>query len=621
LKGFFAGCLAVVALGALGGIGACEKPDLGCDHAIQCADGAASDATPDAGGVTAASGCGEHIVTAAGAIDPAEYRRQARLWDRATIDCRLGPRFADLHAGQQTAPRPTAYEPAHKTASMGYLCKTYELGTAGAGCGGNCDFGSTAGQVLYAADDPADPGLDRVQTYGYESGVICESPQAGGWLGGPHPDPVIPKWSGALGRAVRAPNGFAQTEMWETNGGILIFPDGLVGATGNQTAGGSQPYFQLPPGKVPTAVALTSYNEFALVTVWDTDAVKGQLAVFALRADSPAAFSVPYFALPNEAGFVAIHLMGYVDLPDMAAPTAIAASGNNGGTPGGHAIGNEFKTIATDPTARQAFARDDGERWMASSGQAVILSRWQDKVTFLDLRPLFQFVRDAYFTTDAKWIAASAKDAWPHTFDSAPQAKPIVITTLLVPRPTAARVGNQIGAFPKGLQTKLNAFVANADGDVRLFDVSAIDAVPRPVPADAIRETAKVQAGRNITSMTARRPFNRSVLVASRGDAAIAWLDVEENALVVSRQLTDSRFTDPVIVDLNDRGPLVTVGDFTGKKLVSYRVGATENNAGKPPANYGCGPAGGDATCTAAECGGELGFPGAIFFLATSNVN
>ena len=34
------------------------------------------------------------------------------------------------------------------------------------------------------------------------------------------------------------------------------------------------------------------------------------------------------------------------------------------------------------------------------AGQAVIASRWENKVTFLDLRPLAQFVRNVYFGAD-----------------------------------------------------------------------------------------------------------------------------------------------------------------------------------------------------------------------------
>jgi len=589
------------------------------------ADAATGEDTDDAGssdGAAARAGCGEGILDANGDVIAAEYRRQAALWDRATIDCRLGPKLADLQTGSP-APRPMAYEPEHRPASNGYLCGSYELGTEGTDCGGSCDYGSTSGQVLYAPDSAAAIGVERVQTYAYEKGVICESPQTGAWLGGPRPDPAIDKWSAALGRRLLTPSGFAQTEMRQTNGGILIFPDGLVGATGNQTAGGSQPLFELPPNKVPTAVALTSYNEFALVTVWDTEALAGQVAVFALRADSPPAFSIPYFALPNEAGFQAIHFMGFVDLPEIAAPTAIAVSGNNGSTPGGHAIGNEFRELATDPALRQAFARNDGERWVADSGQAVVLSRWEDKVTFIDMRPLFQFVRAAYFTSSERFREASAQDAWPYTFDNTPEATPVVVTTLRTPRPTVARVGNQIGAFPEGLQNNLVTFVANVDGEIRAFDVTAFSEEQRPVPAGRIRELAKVQAGRNITSMTAggSGSYNRGVVIASRGDAAVEWIELQSDGLIVARRLVDVRFSDPVVADLSDRGPVVTIGDFSARKLLSFRHGPTEDNAGKPPANYGCGEGGADTRCDRFEFGGELDVPGAVFYLATSNVN
>jgi hypothetical protein len=82
-------------------------------------------------------------------------------------------------------------------------------------------------------------GVERIQNYAYEKGVICESIQSGGWLGGPRPDPGLTTWTAKVGRPVRLPSGFSQTEFWETNAGIMIFPDGLVGATGNQTSGDS----------------------------------------------------------------------------------------------------------------------------------------------------------------------------------------------------------------------------------------------------------------------------------------------------------------------------------------------------------------------------------------------
>jgi hypothetical protein len=572
--------------------------------------------------------CGGRIVdAAAGGVNRAEYVRQARLWDRATIDCRLGPKNADLPPSSD-GQLPMAYDAPHTTATKGYLCPTYELSGT---CSGGCDYGSTSGQVLYAPDDAQATGVDRIQSYGYENGVICESVLTGGWLGGPRPDPGLTAWASALGRKVTLPNGFSQTEFWETNAGIMIFPDGLVGATGNQTAGDTKPHFELPPNKVPTAVAVSTYNEFAFVTVWDTDAVKGELAVFALRADKPEAFSIPYFALPNEGGFSGIHLMGYVELPDMKTPTAVAMSGDNGNTPGGHVPGFEYgsqtdptKNILTSADARNGLEREDGERRVAVAGQIAVLSRWEDKVTFLDARPLAQFVRSVYFgADDAKRMAAGAKDVWPFTFDTAPEARPVVVTTLSVRSPTVVRVGNQPNTNEQDLRKPLKAWVGNADGEVRLLDISSFaNDAPRPIAASSITELAMVQAGPTLTSMT--RNGADTVVVASRTGRSIEWVGVaadDKKTLKVLRTLVDSRFEDPVVADLSDRGPIVTIGDFTGKKLLNYRYGPTENNGGKPPSNYGCGPAGAEADCKSFEFGGALTLPGTPFFVGTTNVN
>jgi hypothetical protein len=569
--------------------------------------------------------CGGAIFDAGGTLDPVEYARQARLWDRPTIDCRLGPTYADVHGAGEDE-RPSAWEPPHQTPG-GYLCPAYELSGP---CPDGCDYGSTSGQVLYAPDDPDGTGVDRIQSYAYENGTICEAVVTGPWLGGPHPDPGLTVWTEALGRPVLLPNGFSQTEFIETNAGIMIFPDGLVGATGNQTAGDTKPYFQLPPEKVPTAVAVSTANEFAFVTIWDTEALKGQVAVFALRAVQPAAFTVPYYALFNEAGFVAIHLMGYVDLPDMQTPTAIAVSGDNGNHPGGHVPGFEYgnqedptQNFLTSLEARAEFSREDYERRVPMAGQAIVASRWENEVTFLDLQPLARFVREVYFgEDDALRAQAANQEAWPFTFETNPEARPVVVTTLTTPGPTLVRIGNQGGTDPADYRKALKAWVGSAAGEVRVFDVSAFGhEQPRPIPAAAITELSTIQAGVNPTSMTRS---GGGVLIASRGDRSIQWLGIRDETptvFEVLRTLRDVRIEDPVVVDASDRGPVVTIGDFHGGKLLNFRVGRTEDNGGKPPANYGCGPGGVDVDCVDFEFGGELSLPGSPFFIGTSNVN
>lgn len=563
--------------------------------------------------------CGGAIFDSQGVLIESEYIHQARLWDRETIDCRLGPDFEDLHPGAADD-RPTAWEPTHVPNPGGYLCKQFEL--SGECPGGACDYGSTAGQVLYAADDATDPGIDRVQTYAYEHGVICESPQAGDWLQGAHPDAGVTAWSGALGRPVALANGFGQSEMHQTNAGIMIFPDGLIGATGNQTAGDSKPYIQLPANKVPSSVAVTLYNEFAFVTVWDTDTLQGQIAVLALRATEPGAFTVPYFALPNEGGFQNIQLLGYIDLPDMQTPTAISANGNNGGTPGGHVIGFEFGQMMDDPAVRQAFARDDYERWVPTQGHAVVISRWEGKATFIDLSPLFQFVRTVYFGSEEDWQIAKAQDVWPYSFESNPEMMPLVVATVAIDQPTAVRVGN-MATGATGLAAPFKAWIGDLSGAVHFWDISAFGTDVRPVPPESITLVGSAQAGENITSISlvGGWGFNNDAVVASRGDRSIAWVHVGEQTADVVRRLTDTRMQDPVRVDSNDRGPVVTIADFNGKQLITFRVGRTEDNAGKPPANYGCGEGGVDTECAAAELGGVFPIAGTPYFVGTTNVN
>jgi hypothetical protein len=192
-----------------------------------------------------------------------------------------------------------------------------------------------------------------------------------------------------------------------------------------------------------------------------------------------------------------------------------------------------------------------------------------------------------------------------------------------MPRPTAVRIGNQGASSTDDLRKPIKAWIGNVDGEVHVLDVSAFaQDAPRPVPAAAIKEIARVQAGRNVTAMT--RQGSNYVLVASRGDRRLDWVGVSDTAktvFTVERTLRDSRLDDPVAVDACDRGPVVSVSDFTGKKLLNFRVGPTENNGGKPPANYGCGPGGADTTCTSFEFGGSFDLPGTPFFLGTSNVN
>src|SRR5213075_3320492 len=69
--------------------------------------------------------------------------------------------------------------------------------------------------------------------------------------------------------------------------GVVAFQNGVLGTVGSNTASNNATT-TLAPNKVPTGIAVTNGNEFALVTVWDTATLKGQVAVIALDSCAQA---------------------------------------------------------------------------------------------------------------------------------------------------------------------------------------------------------------------------------------------------------------------------------------------------------------------------------------------
>ena len=62
---------------------------------------------------------------------------------------------------------------------------------------------------------------------------------------------------------------------------IMVWQNGLIGTAGNSTAK-NKATAQLAAGKVPTAIAVSNSGEFAFITVWDTNNLRGEIAVVAL---------------------------------------------------------------------------------------------------------------------------------------------------------------------------------------------------------------------------------------------------------------------------------------------------------------------------------------------------
>jgi hypothetical protein len=109
-------------------------------------------------------------------------------------------------------------------------------------------------------------------------------------------------------------------------------------------------------------------------------------------------------------------------------------------------------------------------------------------------------------------------------------------------------------------------------------------------------------------------PLNNVFYVACRGDREVDGVVTYAGNGAVYRRIRDSRMGDPVAVSVAGRGNIVSVCDFAGKKLLSFRVGGLVDNDGR---YYGAGP---DGTSDF-EFAGEMSFAGSPFLVNSANVN
>ncbi len=580
-----------------------------------------------------------------GTIDAAAYLTYAASWDPDTISQRFGPTFAQLNPSA-TDTRPTNFKPDSKTCAISFANRTnpYELGDAG--CVPDSDYWSDSGQVAYVPDASNDPGLDRIQTFAYYDNVFAISPRLDYASGTPHPDPQTqePYYKTLLnGSLPRLPVAMVRNYgLWQ-NEALVVYKNGFLGVAGTQTsrAGNERPYpgFLFPANKVPTGIAVTTENEFALVTVMDTDTQKGQLAVIALEAKFLSYHTWPYMALPNVGSWSDFKLLGYIDLP-MTAPNAVAAA-SNGFWNGPSQTNNEVlsQIDLTQASTRQTLLSGDlvWQAVIATKGYAIVSSKVDNKVAIVDLSPLFQYIRNSYIsTTDAfnATIATRGDGAgqFPLTFAEKADIAPRVVWQTNLTAPTAVLAGLRIDRWSPD---RHKAYVATEDGTINIIDASALMNRWDYEKSGVTAVIGTVKVGRNPVGMCFTRfaeyplpllpngsdgkptqpdPLNNSFLVACRGDREVDSVVTYDGQGNVYRRITDSRMGDPVEVSVAMRGPIVSVADYSGKKILSFRVGTLVDPHGR---SYTAGTSGtGDW-----EFAGELSFGGSPFALNSTNVN
>jgi len=533
--------------------------------------------------------------------------------------------------------RPTAYEPPrqHSTVGRNGAGLDYELGGPPSSAPPSDNiYGSVVDQVLYVPDASDDPGVDRISTYDWSNHTIVEHPEPVWWgVGKPkgrNTDPSVDvtfkdspaaTWATALGRPVNQPFLVARSTQTWSNDAIIVFKPGFLGTTGTQTSSDTHPFFQFPANKVPMAIAITSENELTLVAIWDTETQKGQIAVLANLALGLAPYHTwPYFGLPNGGSYTAFKLLGYVDLP-FSTPTAISAVGNADTNPPGAQQG---KWISLDTQAVRDAARTSHDVTVSSAGYALVASRWENKVAFVDLQPLFAFLRDRYLTTQANYDEASTTDpaVWPYSFDTHPEMVPLVVAAIDAQGPTVVLAGK------RRYTDDVRAHVATYDGTITTYDLTSLGGVADFKPGD-VKVLATIQVGANPTAMAWPRnedplekssspySFNEDFAVVSRAEREIAWVATTKTNSTIFRRFRDTRMGDPVDIDVGERAYVMTVADWKGKKVINYRFAPTPADHISPAQAFGMGADG----IADAECGGELTVMGAAFKVSSTNVN
>ena len=579
-----------------------------------------------------------------GTLDPTAYTDYATTWNSSVVDARLGPSFATLNPNAVDN-RPTNYLPSSKQCTTSYIrVNPYELGIAG--CSPDSDFWSDSGQVAYVPDDTVnDPGLDRIQTFAYYDNVFAISPRLDWASTRPHPEwqTQEPNYKAMLGFFPRQPVGMVRNYSMLQNEALVIYRDGLLGCAGTQTSREDYerpfPGLLFPSNKVPTAIAITSSNEFALVTIWDTQAQKGQLAVIALEAKFLPFHTWKYMAMSNQGSWSDFKLLGYIDLP-MVAPNAIAAASNGFWKGPSQTAGQVLSQIdLTDAGVRWGLL--NGEYgWaslVASKGYAVISSKMENKVAIVDLTPLFAYVRDSYLSSEANFqntisTRGSGPGQWPLTFAEKASIAPKVVWSSTIASPTAVLAGLQSDRWSPD---RFKAYVASEDGTIHILDTSSLMARWDWEPVGQLAEIGSVKVGRNPVSMCFTRfleyplplipndssgkprqadPLNNTFYVACRGDREIDAVVTFNGQGMVYRRIQDSRMGDPVAVSVASRGNILSVADYNGKKILSFRIGAMVDRQGRV---YGCGASGNDPY----EFAGELPFAGKPIALNSVNVN
>ena len=556
----------------------------------------------------------------------------------------LGPTYPELHPNDPDT-RPRLFSRVSKpSVGMGLRVNPYEIAGA-AGPRADSDYWSSSGQVAYKPDNsiPNDPGLSRIQTGAYYSHCYALAPRVDMSSAQYGIEPFTTGyWFDGVNTQLKNPICAVRNAAMISNEELVVYENGFLGIAGTQTGRGGVvgldwplKGLQLPADKVPSAIALSTSNEFAFITVHDAKTGKGQIAVIACEGKLLAFHTWRWLGLPNQGSWSDFVLLGFVDLP-FANPSAIAAA-SNGLWRGPSATNNRVlgQIDITDAGTRWGLRQGD-LGWagiVATGGYAIVASKTEGKVAVVDLSPLFKFFRNAWLsdTQQPITIAARAAGTWPSTMTT--ENTPTVVWQMDVAKPTCVLAGQFTDRWSPDIH---KAYFGTEDGKIRIVDTSSVMNRWDFESGGIIRVIGSVQVGENPVSMCFARfapanlpllpagklsdPLNNVVHVACRGSRDIRSFVSYQGQAQEYQRIADLRIIDPVCVSVSDRFNVLTIADYNGKQVVSVRIGVVNDRVdewGKVGEAFGCGSTGTDAF----EFAGALPVAGYPFHVASSNVN
>ena len=527
----------------------------------------------------------ESLVNADGSINPGQYQAIAKSYNQlSVIDYRFGPKWQDLHPGVINGAATVK-----QLGSGGWYPKAWNYV-------GATDWFAMSGQLLYSPDSRSDPGMARARNGSYYSTTggpyydlrLQFAPDSGNYYNA-NPDPGLnpARWSPAPPAPAIAS---ARAHFISGMPGAVIFQNGLVAmlGTGNDsdTVAGRYASVQLPVNKVPTAVCMTLSNEFILVTVWDTVRIRGEVAVIAVNGWMVAGAGRFQYGVPNWQGIMSLKLLGFVELP-FKAPTSIAATSDlsqDSGRASGELSGMNWNA----QSERDGWYNwSTGYRRTARVGYAIVASRSENKVAFVNLQPLFQYYRQMYFTSQANFNLTQNQGAadgqWPHAFAFAPNQTPTVKYVGTVNQPTAVAAGFHRGNSiwwrqVAGGGTEGNfanrAYATTMGGQLQIYDATSLNTMGAGgAPFLASTQTIGKNPSDIAYGAQACDANPNDLYITCRGDCKIVRVT---EAGVVDASISDSRMVDPVSTQISNdnRLPngvsLLSVMDFGGKQAINY---------------------------------------------------